>query len=136
MNQKQKELRFLVDVGVSKKVEQWLLKNGYNMKAVRDIDTRMDDAKILNIAASENRMVITMDKDFGELVYNSGLAHCGVLLLRLEDAMADEKVVVMEKILTEHSDKLLNNFCVFQNGRLRIKREVKGQVIHFTERNR
>jgi len=60
----------------------------------------MDDDKILGLAASENRMVITMDKDFGELVYRSGLVHCGVLLLRLEDARADEKVKTVEKILT------------------------------------
>lgn len=118
----QKELRFLVDTGVSKKVEEWLLKNGYDMKAVRDINPRMDDDKILNIAVSENRMVITMDKDFGELVYNSGLSHSGVLLLRLEDARSDEKVRTIETILTEYSDRLLNNFCVFQNGRLRISK--------------
>ncbi|MFH1098263.1 MAG: DUF5615 family PIN-like protein [Candidatus Desantisbacteria bacterium] len=78
----QKELRFLVDIGVSKKVEEWLLENGYNMKAVRDMNPRMEDNEILKIAVSENRMVITMDKDFGELVYNSGLAHSGVLLLK------------------------------------------------------
>ena len=47
-------------------------------------------------------MVITMDKDFGELVYNSGLPHAGVLLLRLEEAASDEKVKVIEKILEEH----------------------------------
>lgn len=118
----QEKPKFLVDVGVSKKVEEWLSKNGYNIKAVRDINPRMDDDKILSIAVSENRMVITMDKDFGELVYHSGLPHSGVLLLRLEDAKADEKVKTVEKILIEYSDKLLNNFCVFQNGRLRIRK--------------
>lgn len=117
----QGKLKFLVEVGVSKKVEEWLVRNGYDVKAIRDIDPRMDDDRILGLAASENRMVITMDKDFGELVYHSGLAHSGVLLLRLEDARADEKVKTVEKILTDYSDRLLNNFCVFQNGRLRVK---------------
>jgi len=119
----QKKLKFLVDVGVSKKVEEWLLRNGYDIKAVRDINPKMDDDKILSIAVSENRMVVTMDKDFGELVYNSGLPHSGVLLLRLEDAKADEKVKTIEKILTEYSDRLLNNFCIFQHGRLRIRKK-------------
>jgi len=98
------------------------LRNGYDIKAVRDINPRMDDDKILSIAVLENRMVITMDKDFGELVYNSGLPHSGVLFLRLEDAKADEKVKTIEKILAKYSDKLLNNFCVFQYGRLRIRK--------------
>jgi len=44
------------------------------------------------------------------------------LLLRLEDARADEKVKTVEKILTDYPDRLLNNFCVFQNGRLRVRK--------------
>ena len=118
----QKKLKFLIDVGVSKKVEEWLIRNGYDIKTVRDINPRMDDDKILSIAAHENRMVITMDKDFGELVYHSNLTHSGVLLLRLEDAKADKKVKTIEKILSEYSDRLQNNFCVFQYGRLRIRK--------------
>ena len=120
----QKKLRFLVDVGVGKKVEEWLLRNGYgyDLKAVRDINPKMEDAKILSIAVSENRMVVTMDKDFGELVYNSGLPHSGVLLLRLEGAESNEKVKAIAKILTEYWDRLPNNFCVFQHGRLRIRK--------------
>jgi predicted nuclease of predicted toxin-antitoxin system len=88
----QKDLKFLVDVGVSKKVESWLVENGYDIKAVRDINPRMKDSGILKIAAKEHRMVITMDKDFGELIYNSGQPHSGVLLLRLGAAKAKEKV--------------------------------------------
>jgi predicted nuclease of predicted toxin-antitoxin system len=73
-----KQLKFLVDVGISKKVENWLQVEGYNIKNVRAIDPRLPDEEILKIAATENRIVITMDKDFGELVFNSGLAHAGV----------------------------------------------------------
>ncbi|MCK4859818.1 MAG: DUF5615 family PIN-like protein [Candidatus Omnitrophica bacterium] len=116
------KLKFLIDVGVGKKVEEWLLEKGYDTKAVREIDPQMEDDKILDIAVYEKRIVITMDKDFGELVYNSGLSHSGVLLLRLEDAKADKKVEIVEKILGQYSDKLLNNFCVFQDGRIRIRR--------------
>jgi len=115
-------LKFLIDVGVSKKVEEWLLEKEYDMKAVRDIDSGMSDREVLKIAVHENRMVITMDKDFGELVYNSNLAHSGVLLLRLEDANANEKVRTIEKILTKYQSKLSNNFCVYQHGKLRIRK--------------
>ena len=122
----QKKLKFLVDVGVSKKVEEWLVQNGYDMKAVRDIDPGMKDEKVLSLAVSDNRMLITMDKDFGELVYHSGLPHSGVLLLRLEDANSNEKLRIVEKILMEYSDKLSNNFCVYQDGKLRLKKQGTG----------
>jgi predicted nuclease of predicted toxin-antitoxin system len=115
-------LKFLVDVGVSKKVENWLKNQGYDAKCVRDLNPRMPDIELLKIAASENRAVITMDKDFGELVYHSGFPHAGVLLLRLEDARSEEKVRIIGNILKEYSDKILNKFCVYQEGKLRIRK--------------
>lgn len=116
-------LKFLVDVGVSKKAEDWLRIQGYDVRCVRDQDPRIQDTEVLKIAASENRMVITMDSDFGELVYNSGLAHAGVLLLRLEDAKADEKVEVIAGILRDYSEKIPYCFCVYKDGKLRIRRQ-------------
>lgn len=115
-------LRFIVDVGVGKKVEEWLRANGYDVKAARDIYPRAKDSTILQVAASESRMVITMDKDFGELVFKSRKTHAGVLILRLEDATGTEKVEIIKKILHEYEDRIKNKFCVFQDKKLRISR--------------
>ena len=115
------DLKFIDDVGVSLKVEKWLQEIGCDIKAVRDINPKMTDHDILKIAASEKRMVITMDKDFGELVFNSKRSHAGVLLLRLEDADSEEKLKVMKNIMEKYSDLIINKFCVFKNGKLRIK---------------
>jgi predicted nuclease of predicted toxin-antitoxin system len=82
----------------------------------------MKDSEILKIANEERRIVITMDKDFGELIFNSGLSHHGVLLLRLDDANGEEKVEVINEILTKYESNIKNNFCVYQNSRLRIKK--------------
>jgi predicted nuclease of predicted toxin-antitoxin system len=115
-------LKFLVDAGVGKAVEEWLRKSGCDTKSVREINPQAKDAEILHLAESENRMVITMDKDFGELVYNSKLTHSGVLILRLEAATGSEKVAILKNILNEYSEKISGKFCVFQDGRLRIRR--------------
>ena len=114
-------MKFLVDVGVGKKVENWLKENGFDVLSVRDIDSRARDSQILRWAVDQQRMIISMDKDFGELVYNSGKHHAGVLILRLEDADADTKVAVIKKIFAEYYDKIESHFCVFQDGRLRIR---------------
>ena len=66
-------------------------------------------------------MIITIDKDFGELVYKSGLAHSGVLILLLEDATSEEKVDVVKAILSEFATSIENKFCIYQNGKLRIR---------------
>jgi predicted nuclease of predicted toxin-antitoxin system len=114
-------LRVLVDVSAGTAVEDWFRQNGHDMEAVRDRDARMTDVNILTWAVSEQRLVVTMDKDFGELVYHSGQAHAGILLLRLEGASSSEKVRVVEHIVTSYGDQLQGNFCVYQNGRLRIR---------------
>jgi predicted nuclease of predicted toxin-antitoxin system len=114
-------LKFVLDVGVGNKVWQYLTANGYDATLITAINPSMPDSDILSIAEKEDRMVITMDTDFGELVYHSGKAHKGVLLLRLEDAKGDEKAAVMEFILINFKDQIVGKFCVFKNGRLRIR---------------
>ncbi|OGV62040.1 MAG: hypothetical protein A3K19_27495 [Lentisphaerae bacterium RIFOXYB12_FULL_65_16] len=115
-------MNFLVDVGVGRSVESVLRQPGHDVRTVRDLDPRMTDDTILELAVREGRIVVTMDKDFGELVYNSGLAHAGVLLLRIEDATGPEKAAVVSGILERHGGELEGAFCVFQRNRLRIRR--------------
>ena len=116
------ELKFLVDVGVGKNIEQYLLEKKYDTKAVRSLDQRMPDKEIIRLAALEKRIVITMDKDFGELVYHSGLDHCGILLLRLEDATGSEKQQVIAHILEKYADNMKDHFCVYQNKKFRFRK--------------
>ena len=121
------ELKFLIDVGVGIKIEKYLREEGYDIKAVRDIDPRMDDENIIHTAVTENRMVVTMDKDFGELVYHASMKHCGVLLLRLENATGIEKLQVVKHIMKNYSSQIKDCFCVYQNDRFRIRKIVTAQ---------
>ena len=116
-------LKFIIDVGVGKKVEDFLYKSGYDVLSVREINPSMSDSKIIGIASKNNRIIITMDKDFGELVYNSGLKHKGILLLRTENCSADKKIIILSEILRNYSSELEENFCVFSKDRLRIRKK-------------
>ena len=113
--------KFIVDVGVGKVVEEWLRQSGYDARAVRELDPRMRDTEILALAAREQRIVVTMDKDFGDLVYHSGQSHAGVLLLRMEEAGQREKLAAVQQILAKYSDELTGRFCVYQSQRLRVR---------------
>jgi predicted nuclease of predicted toxin-antitoxin system len=114
-------IKFLIDLGVGRIVEERLKKGGYDVVSVRDVDVRAKDRDILRRAAAEGRMIITMDKDFGELVYHSGMAHSGVLILRVDDARGEEKADIVDRILKGFSGRIENRFCVFQDGKLRVK---------------
>jgi predicted nuclease of predicted toxin-antitoxin system len=109
-----------MDVGVGKLSEHWLADHGHDVVAVRNLNPAMDDDEILAIAVTEQRLVITMDKGFGERVIRHEAANAGVLLLRLDEANSREKVAVIAKIFSEHDQELLGNFSVYKNGRLRI----------------
>ena len=89
---------------------------------MRSLDPRMPDQEIVRLAALEKRVVITMNKDFGELVYHSGMDHCGISLLRLEHVTGSEKQQVIAKILANYADSIKNNFCVYQNKKFRFRK--------------
>lgn len=114
-------MNVLVDVSAGRAVADTLTALGHDVVSVRDRDPKMIDADILTWAVAEQRLVVTMDKDFGELVYRSGLAHAGVLFLRLEDARTAEKAQVVTDIFTNYGSQLPGRFAVYQDGRLRIR---------------
>ncbi len=81
----------------------------------------MEDEDILAWAANDGRLVVTMDKDFGELVYRLAQPHTGVLLLRLEDEHVAAKIAAIETIFSGTGEALIGHFSVYQGGRLRIR---------------
>ncbi len=114
-------LRFLVDVNVGFAVADSLRDGGYDVIFAGDVDWRMPDIDMLSLAHGEERVILTMDTDFGELVYHSQQPHAGVLLLRMPGANRDEKVQVVQEIASRYGDQSPNHFCVYRQGRLRIR---------------
>lgn len=114
-------MKVLIDVSAGFSVGQVFAERGHDVLYVRDRDPRMPDTDILAWANEEQRIVVTQDKDFGELVYRLGEQHFGVLLLRLDDANADKKRDIVLEILDQYADQLPNRFAVFQDNRLRIR---------------
>jgi predicted nuclease of predicted toxin-antitoxin system len=112
---------FLVDVGVGKSVEQWLTDEGYKVISIRLLNAEMEDGQIVSLALTEGAIIITMDKDFGELVHKENKQHKGILLLRLDDAVAEEKLAVIQNLFPAQLENIKNRFAVYQNGKLRIR---------------
>jgi predicted nuclease of predicted toxin-antitoxin system len=53
----------------------------------------IDDDEILRIALENERILITMDKDFGEKIFREKRAHYGVILLQLKDERSKIKLL-------------------------------------------
>lgn len=112
---------FVIDVGVGRSIEEWLIAQGFRVISIRIENPEMEDFKIIQLATLEDGIIITMDKDFGELVFKENNIHKGILLLRLEDAASEEKLAAIQNIIPSYVHKLQNNFSVYQNGKLRTR---------------
>ncbi len=78
-------MRFLVDECTGPAVAQWLRTMSHDVFSVYDSARGMPDQRVLEKAYSENRILITNDKDFGEKVFRDQHPHHGVVFLRLVD---------------------------------------------------
>lgn len=114
-------MRFVVDESAGVAVVEYLRAVGHDVLAIADVMPQADDQAILARAAEEGRILVTNDKDFGELVFRSGYGHRGVVLLRLHDESAANRVRVMQAILNQYLDRLPGHFTVATEGRVRIR---------------
>ena|SRR3989338_8216062 len=63
------DIKFLANVNIEKPVIDYLVRNGIDVKWVADIDKRMPDVKVCEAANNEERIILTNDKYFGEIVF-------------------------------------------------------------------
>ena len=117
-------MRFLVDECTGPRVAKWLQNLNHDVFSVYDENRGLDDENILHKANLENYILITNDKDFGELIFRLKRQHKGVILLRLEDERAKNKIAVLDRVLKLYSDKLINNFIVVNESTIRIAGKV------------
>ena len=108
-----------MDVNLGISISRFLQSQGHDVKSVIQINPTMPDEDILSLAFEEGRIVVTIDKDFGELIFKHRKAHRGVI--RLEDTTTNIKLHYLEKLLNEYSDQLIDHIIVIQNGIIRIR---------------
>ena len=114
-------MRMLANENVSATVIQLLRDRGHDVLSVKESMRGEKDPAILARAQAEQRLMLTHDKDFGELIYRSGWAHAGVLLLRLQDERPGNRVHIVETVLQRYADRLPWHFTVATEGRVRIR---------------
>jgi len=112
-------IRFVADVNVEKAIVDFLRTDGYDIKWVPDFDCEMADDDLLMLANKERRILITNDKDFGELTFLQKKLSVGVILIRVKGQKAHDKVKLMRMVLKNHSDKLWNHFVIVNRTKFR-----------------
>lgn len=116
-------MRFLVDESTGPAVARWLRDQQHEVFSVYEQARGMDDDNVIRKASSENWVLITNDKGFGEKVYREQRSHKGIILLRLEDERAANKIEIIRRLLEHHSNQLSGKFVVVTETAIRFARK-------------
>lgn len=112
-------MRLLVDECTGPAVARWLRNEAHDVFSIYDESRGMSDDDVLQKAWTDNRILITNDKDFGERVYRDHKPHHGVIFLRLIDERAASKIAAIEKLLLSYEDQLVDSFVVVTETQVR-----------------
>jgi len=117
-------MRFLADMGVARRVVEWLRDQGHDARHLREEELqRLPDDQIFRKAVAENRVVLTLDLDFGEIVAFSGQQNVSVVLFRLQNPRAPHVIDRLRVVLPEALSALEQGaVVVVEESRFRIRR--------------
>ena len=117
-------MRFLLDENVDLRLLT-SFKSDQDITSIVKIHTNgLSDEEVLAIAVQEKRILITNDKDFGELVVRRRLPHCGILLYRLKDESLENVQKRLHYVLTHYKNQL-HHFLVITQKNVRIRKNTE-----------
>ena len=111
--------KFLADENIPLDVVQQLQKDDINIISQSIINPGTDDNQILSYALKEQRVIITFDKDFGELIFKTQKKSSGVILLRVHIQSVEYAYSLLKKVLALKVS-FNTSFCVVEPHRMRI----------------
>ena len=115
-------MKLVADEGVDKPIVDALRTAGFDVLYILETNQGADDEFILNLANEHQRILLTQDKDFGELVFRLRNVHYGVVLIRLNGYIPLDKATIIVNVFQLHQDELINAFTVIQPNAIRIRK--------------
>jgi predicted nuclease of predicted toxin-antitoxin system len=100
-------MRLLLDENVEYRLAGWLRAQGHDVTAIAyDYPASLKDREVLAIAHRERRILLTNDRDFGELIVRHQQQHAGVIYFRMPAATAEEKLTRLQAVFAQHAGHL------------------------------
>jgi len=115
-------MNFLIDESVDFPIILHLRESGHHVISILEDHPGQPDEFVLNLAQQERRVLITIDKDFGELIFRLKKVHSGVILLRVEKLTSLEKAKLLISTIEQHEKELINSFTVIREKFIRIRK--------------
>ena len=115
-------MNLLADEGVDRAVVERLRDDGHDVLYVADLSPSITDEDVLQQANDRGALLVTADKDFGELVFRQARVHSGVVLLRLAGLSNATKADIVAEVCRDRASELFRTFSVISPGQVRIRR--------------
>ena len=113
-------MRFLVDECVGKRVANWLKDRGHHVIDVLSSYLKgSDDRTLLALAHRENLVLITKDRDFGDLIFRDGLDSSGLIWIKDGDMRSSRMSRFIDQAIDLHSDIMENSIIILKDWRIR-----------------
>lgn len=113
-------MKVLLDACLSPLAKAYLESAGHDVISAADWHEDPGDAAILARAHQEGRVLVTLDKDFGELGVLRQAPHCGIV--RLVNFRAERQGPLLAEILSRHGENLTHGaILTAEPGRIRIR---------------
>lgn len=116
------DLKFFADESVEKRLVL-ALRHAYVVDYVAEILQGTNDELVLATAEERKRVLLTADKDFGDLVYQGQRLHTGIILYRLHGLSIDEKISLVLTAVEKYGVQLINSFTVITPTNVRIRKQ-------------
>jgi predicted nuclease of predicted toxin-antitoxin system len=118
-------MNLLADESVDRQIVERLRLDGHEVLYIAEMEPGIIDDTVLERANERTALLVTADKDFGELVFREGrLSSGGVVLLRLAGLSVERKSDMVSVAFREHESEFPHCFSVISPGRIRIGRKV------------
>jgi predicted nuclease of predicted toxin-antitoxin system len=115
-------MKFLANENIPFDSVVFLRRNGIDIQSVKEINRGITDRQVMQISAEENRIILTFDKDYGEIIHrNKEKFTVGIVLFRFIPCDSGETGNMFLKIIRKTNIALEKKFTVIERDKLRQK---------------
>jgi len=114
-------LKFLADECCDTGLVAYLREDGHDVLYVLERKAGVSDDEVLLDAYNEGRILLTEDKDFGELVYRLKKPTSGIILIRIDVKERHMKWVRLKKLIKNYKERLPGHFVVIDTKKFRFR---------------
>ena len=115
-------MNIVADESVDSGIVERLRRDGHEVRYIAEMEPGLLDDAVLDLATREGAVLLTADKDFGEMVFRLRRFSRGIVLLRLAGLSAGRKAAIVAAAVNNHPADLAAGFTVITPGTCRTRR--------------